>query len=238
MIEDVCGQNQFFSHLIRLYPPAPPRPHPRALGSSPRYRPVAPTYSSYSPARPTWIAGVSRRTRCSRLVAMKKRRMEAGGVARDAEARNPFLLAPAGGELPSCGSAHGDRPHQDLPTQTCWPRSTITSSRTCHHHHPGPGSARALGSTATPVAAARPWRRARVLAKLGREQHGQHQLHHTAPDVTLHDQLTEAINAQKTWLTGSVPVSVQRLAEEEEDRELGAPVMDSTRERIKWVSGV
>jgi hypothetical protein len=56
--------------------------------------------------------------------------------------------------------------------------------------------------------------------------------------VTLHDQLTEAINAQKTWLTGSVPVSVQRLAEEEEDRELGAPVMDSTRERIKWVSGV
>jgi len=34
-----------------------------------------------------------------------------------------------------------------------------------------------------------------------------------------------------------MPVSVQGRAEEEEDRELGAPVMDSTRERIKWVSG-
>ena len=87
------------------------------------------------------------------------------------------------------------------------------------------------------MAAARPWRRARVLAKLGLDPHEQQQLHHTAPDATLHDQLTQAINAQKTWLTGSMPVSVQGRAEEEEDRELGAPVMDSTRERIKWVSG-
>ena len=88
------------------------------------------------------------------------------------------------------------------------------------------------------MAAARPWRRARVLAKLGLDPHEQQQLHHTAPDATLHDQLTQAINAQKTWLTGRMPVSVQGRAEEEEDRELGAPVMDSTRERIKWVSGV
>ena len=85
------------------------------------------------------------------------------------------------------------------------------------------------------MAAARPWRRARVLAKLGLDPHEQQQLHHTAPDATLHDQLTQAINAQKTWLTGSMPVSVQGRAEEEEDRELGAPVMDSTWEGLKWI---
>ena len=55
------------------------RPHSdrrRAAAPSP------PTCSSYWPGSPTWLARVSRRTRSSRLVAMKKRCLEAGSCSR------------------------------------------------------------------------------------------------------------------------------------------------------------
>ena len=135
---------------MRPYSPPPLLAHTCAHSGHRRAAaPSPPTCSSYWPGSPTWLARVSRRTRSSRLVAMKKRCLEAGSCSRRGSTQ----------PLPSRTRRRRAvaRPMVTGRTRTFRPKpfgrgapSPPPEPATASRHHPGPGSARALGSMATP----------------------------------------------------------------------------------------
>ena len=78
---------------------------------------------------------------------------------------------------------------------------------------------------------------ARVPATRGTEQADRRLLHHPRALLNPTNQQVMARNPGKAWLTGSLPLSARRRADEGDDRELGAPVTDLAQERHKWIRG-